>query len=142
MYFDIQLRLKPSEAFIGILAELNDQFSDWTDSSCDWANQTVDFLHALAPLPRFDEAVFQTPLSRRAINDLLQGAIVLPAGNYLPVRDYRNRYGDPQLDRGPFMVQDRVQEGRRWIERGDGAVRAVTEAWSNLGLRFSALSLK
>ncbi|MDR3567265.1 MAG: hypothetical protein P4L43_04480 [Syntrophobacteraceae bacterium] len=88
MNFDIQLRFRPSEAFIGILAELNDQFFDWTDGSYDWANQTVDFLHASAPLPRFDESVFKTPLSRRAINDLLQVAIALLAGNYPLVRDY------------------------------------------------------
>ncbi len=87
MNFDIQLRFQPSAAFIGILAELNEQFSDWTDGSYDWANQTVDFLHA-QPSPRFDEAIFKPPLSQRAINDLLQVAIAVMAGNYPLVRDY------------------------------------------------------
>lgn len=88
MHFDIQLRFQPSAAFIGILAEMNDQYPDWTDGSYDWANQTVDFLSAPAPLPTFDDAVFQTPVSKRALNDTLQIAIALLAGNYLLVRDY------------------------------------------------------
>lgn len=88
MNFDIQLRFQPSAAFMGVLAELNEQFSDWTDGSYDWANQTVDFLSAPKPLPTFDEKVFQTPISQRAINDLLQMAIALLSGNYPAVRDY------------------------------------------------------
>jgi len=88
MNFDIQLRFQPSQAFIGILAELNEQYSEWTDGSYDWANQTVDFLHAQAPLPQFDEALFQTPLSRRAVNDVLQMAIALLSGNFPVVRNY------------------------------------------------------
>ena len=88
MNFDINLRFQPSQAFVGILAELNERYSDWTDGSYDWANQTVDFLHASAPLPQFDEALFQTPLSRRAVNDLLQIAVAIMAGNYPLVRDY------------------------------------------------------
>lgn len=88
MHFDIQLRFKPSAAFIGILAELNECFPEWTDGSYDWANQTVDFLSAPTSLPQFDEAMFQTPLSRRALNDTLQVAVALLAGNFPLVRDY------------------------------------------------------
>ncbi len=88
MHFDINLRFQPSAAFIGILAEMNEQYPDWTDGSYDWANQTVDFLSAPKPLPAFDEAMFQTPLSKRALNDTLQVAIALLAGNYPRVRDY------------------------------------------------------
>ncbi len=29
MNYDIQLRFAPSEAFVGILAELNEQYADW-----------------------------------------------------------------------------------------------------------------
>lgn len=88
MNFDIQLRFQPSTSFVGVLAELNEHFSDWTDGSYDWANQTVDFLSTPRPLPSFDEKLFQTPLSQRAINDLLQMAIALLSGNYPAVRDY------------------------------------------------------
>ncbi|WP_338467642.1 hypothetical protein RXV95_03540 [Novosphingobium sp. ZN18A2] len=88
MHFDIQLRFQPSPAFIGILAEMNEQFADWTDGSYDWANQTEDFLSPPTPLPKFDEAILQTPLSKRAVNDTLQIAIALLSGNYPVVRDY------------------------------------------------------
>ena len=88
MHFDIQLRFQPSPAFVGILAEMNEQYADWTDGSYDWANQTEDFLSAPVPLPTFDEAMFQTPLSKRALNDTLQIAIALLSGNYPLVRDY------------------------------------------------------
>lgn len=88
MHFDIQLRFQPSAAFIGILAEMNEQYADWTDGSYDWANQTEDFLAAPTPLPKFDEAMFQTPLSKRALNDTLQLAVALLSGNYPLVRDY------------------------------------------------------
>ncbi|MDA3877893.1 MAG: hypothetical protein PF483_12485 [Halothiobacillus sp.] len=88
MHFDINLKFQPSAAFIGVLAELNEQYSDWTDGSYDWANQTVDFLHNPIPLPKFDESLFQTNLSKRAINDLLHIAIALLSGNYLAVREY------------------------------------------------------
>ncbi len=88
MNFDIHLRFQPSPAFIGVLAELNERFSEWTDGTYDWANQTVDFLHGTAPLPEFDESLFETTLSRRAVNDLLQMAVALLSGNYPPVRDY------------------------------------------------------
>lgn len=88
MHFDIQLRFKPSTAFIGILAEMNECYPDWTDGSYDWANQTVDFLASPTPLPQFDGEIFQTPLSRRVLNDTLQVAIALLAGNYPLVRDY------------------------------------------------------
>ncbi|WP_017461804.1 hypothetical protein [Dyella ginsengisoli] len=88
MNFDIHLRFTPSLAFFGILAEMNEQFPDWTDGSYDWANQTVDFLAAPTPLPKFDEAMFRTPLSQRALNDTLHVAVALLAGNYPLVRDY------------------------------------------------------
>jgi hypothetical protein len=88
MHIDINLRFHPSPAFVGILAELNEQYSEWTDGSYDWANQTTDFLHEPAPLPPFDEKLFQTPLSQRALNDLLQLSIALLSGNYPAVRDY------------------------------------------------------
>lgn len=88
MHLDINLRLQPTSAFIGILAELNEQYSQWTDGSYDWAAQTTDFLHAFGPLPSFNEKLFQTPLSQRALNDLLQLTIALLSGNYPVVRDY------------------------------------------------------
>ncbi|APZ42467.1 hypothetical protein [Acidihalobacter ferrooxydans] len=88
MHLDIELRFVPSEFFIGILAELNEQYSEWTDGSYDWAAQTTDFLHAFSPLPKFDETLFQSPLSQRAVNDLLQVAIALLSGDYPRVRDY------------------------------------------------------
>ncbi|HEU0195716.1 MAG TPA: hypothetical protein VFQ88_00695 [Nevskiaceae bacterium] len=86
--FDIHLKLQPSAAFVGILAELNERFSDWTDGSYDWANQTVDFLHAQTALPKFDDSLYQTPLSKGALNDLLQVTLAMLSGNYLPIRDY------------------------------------------------------
>ncbi len=88
MNFDIHLRFQASEAFVGILAELNERYSEWTDGSYDWANQTTDFLHAQAPLPRFDAALFKTPLSQRALNDVLHIAIAVLSGDYPLVRDY------------------------------------------------------
>ena len=88
MNYDIQLRFAPSEAFVGILAELNERYAEWTDGSYDWANQTVDFLHAEAPLPQFDATLFQTPLSQRAINDVLHIAIAVLSGDFPRVRDY------------------------------------------------------
>ena len=87
-HLDIQMRFQPSAAFLGILAELNDQFPDWTDGSYDWANQTVDFLHAQEALPTLSPALLQTPLSRRALQDLLHMAIALLSGQYPVVRDY------------------------------------------------------
>ncbi len=84
----IHLRFRPSVAFLGILAEMNAQFSDWTDGSYDWADQTVDFLHSKKPLPDFGEAFLRTPLSQRALRDLLQLAIALLSGEYLAVRNY------------------------------------------------------
>ncbi|RAP57637.1 hypothetical protein [Oleiagrimonas sp. MCCC 1A03011] len=88
MHFDIQLRFQPSPAFIGILADMNERYADWTDGSYDWANQTEDFLATPAALPDFDESLLQTPLSKRAVNDTLQIAIALLSGNYPLVRDY------------------------------------------------------
>ena len=88
MNLEIKLNFAPSAAFVGVLAELNERFSDWTDGSYDWANQTVDFLHSPVQLPRFDDSLYQTPLSRRAVNDLLQVAVALLSGNYPLVRDY------------------------------------------------------
>lgn len=86
--FDIKLSFQPSAAFIGILAELNECYPDWTDGSYDWAAQTTDFLHAPQQLPAFDEQLFHTPLSRRAVTDLLHVAIALMAGDYPMVRRY------------------------------------------------------
>lgn len=88
MDFNISLNFRPSPWFIGILAELNEQYADWTDGSYDWAAQTTDFLHNAAPPPVFDETLFQTPLSKRAVNDLLHIGIALLSGNYPRVRDY------------------------------------------------------
>lgn len=85
---DIKLRFQPSAAFVGILAELNERYSDWTDGSYDWAAQTTDFLHSPEQLPKFDESLFTTALSRRAVNDLLHVAIALMSGDYLLVRRY------------------------------------------------------
>lgn len=88
MQFDINLHLRPSASFIGILAELNEKYSDWTDGSYDWANQTTDFLSAPKSLPELDVSIFQTPLSQRALNDLLQIGIAMMAGNFVQIRDY------------------------------------------------------
>lgn len=81
-------RHSASQWFIGILAELNERYADWTDGSYDWANQTVDFLHGAQPLPAFDETLLQTPLSQRALNDVLHMEIALLSGQYPAVRDY------------------------------------------------------
>jgi len=88
MDFNISLKFQPSQWFIGILAELNEQYANWTDGSYDWAAQTTDFLHNATPLPAFDEALFKTPLSQRAVNDLLHVAVALMAGDYQLVRNY------------------------------------------------------
>ncbi|WP_298286241.1 hypothetical protein [Acidocella sp.] len=88
MDFSINLKLKPSPWFTGVLAELNELYSDWTDGSYDWAAQTTDFLHMTPPLPAFDDSVFETPLSRRAVNDLLHLAIAMIGGDYPLVRRY------------------------------------------------------
>lgn len=84
----MHLRFQPSAAFLGILAELNEQFPDWSDGSYDWANQTVDFLHGAEAVPSFDTALYQTPLSRRALNDVLQLGLALLSGHYPVVRQY------------------------------------------------------
>lgn len=88
MNLEIKLNFKPSLAFVGVLAELNERFSEWTDGSYDWANQTEDFLRSSVKLPDFDESLYQTPLSRQVVNDLLQVSIALFSGNYPLVRDY------------------------------------------------------
>lgn len=88
MHLNIDLQLRPSVPFVGILAELNGEFADWTDGSYDWANQTTDFLHGTDPLPQFREGLFTTPFSQRALNDLLQMSIALLSGNYPAVRQY------------------------------------------------------
>ncbi len=88
MDFSINLKLQPSPWFIGVLAELNELYSDWTDGSYDWAAQTTDFLHTPSPLPAFDDSIFETPLSRRAVNDLLHLAIAMIGGDYELVRRY------------------------------------------------------
>jgi hypothetical protein len=88
MDFNINLRFQPSAWFLGILAELNEKYADWTDGSYDWADQTTDFLHNPVPLPQFDDSLFKTPLSRRAVNDLLNMAVAIMAGNYPLVRRY------------------------------------------------------
>ncbi len=88
MEFNINLKFQPSSWFLGILAELNETYSDWTDGSYDWADQTTDFLRNPVPVPRFDEALFKTPLSQRAVNDLLNVAVAIMAGNYPLVRRY------------------------------------------------------
>ncbi|MBU2721412.1 hypothetical protein HF563_19065 [Acidithiobacillus ferridurans] len=84
----MHLRFQPSAAFLGILGELNEQFPDWSDGSYDWANQTVDFLHGAEAVPSFDTALYQTPLSRRALNDVLQLGLALLSGHYPVVRQY------------------------------------------------------
>ncbi len=88
MDFSINLRLTPSPWFTGVLAELNELYADWTDGSYDWAAQTTDFLHTPSPLPKFDETIYETPLSRRAVSDLLHVAIALMGGDYELVRRY------------------------------------------------------
>lgn len=88
MEFSINLKFKPSAWFTGVLAELNEMYSDWTDGSYDWAAQTTDFLHTPRPLPDFGDAVFETPLGQRAVNDLLHIAIALLGGDYQLVRRY------------------------------------------------------
>jgi hypothetical protein len=88
MELAINLKLKPSPWFMGVLAELNERYADWTDGSYDWAAQTTDFLHTPSALPTFDETIFDTPLSRRAVNDLLNVAIALMAGDFPLVRRY------------------------------------------------------
>ena len=86
--FNISLRFQPSGWFLGVIAELNEKFSDWTDGSYDWAAQTTDFLHNPTPLPTFDATLFDTPLSKRAVNDVLHIAIAVLSGNYPLVRSY------------------------------------------------------
>lgn len=88
MDFNISLRFQPSAWFLGILAELNESYSDWTDGSYDWADQTTDFLRNPVPVPNFDESLFKTPLSQRAVKDLLNVAVAIMAGNYPLVRNY------------------------------------------------------
>jgi len=87
-HLQINLRFQPSAAFLGILAELNEQFPDWSDGSYDWANQTEDFLHAAEAIPVFPAELYQTPLSRRALNDVLQLGLALLSGHYSLARQY------------------------------------------------------
>jgi len=88
MELEINLKLKPSPWFVGVLAELNERYAEWTDGSYDWAAQTTDFLHSPTALPQFDDTIFETPLSRRAVSDLLNIAIALMAGDFPLVRRY------------------------------------------------------
>lgn len=87
-HFDIRLRLQPSTAFLGILAELAEQFSDWSDGSYDWANQTVDFLHNQIELSAVGAECLRTPLGQQALQDLLQMSLALFSGQYPAVRQY------------------------------------------------------
>jgi hypothetical protein len=88
MKIRINLDLTPSQWFVGILAELNERYSDWSDGSYDWAAQTTDFLHSPEPLPQFDDSIFETPLSRRAVSDVLQVMIAVVGGDHEGLRRY------------------------------------------------------
>lgn len=88
MEFSINLKINSSMSFIGMLAELNGVYKGWSDGSYDWANQTSDFLANLPPLPKFDEALFKTPLSQQLINDVTQILLAMVGGNYEFIRQY------------------------------------------------------
>ena len=88
MKLRLNLDLTPSPWFVGILAELNQRFSDWSDGAYDWADQTTDFLHAPSALPAFDDSIFETPLSRQAVTDLLQVTLAIVGGDHESVRRY------------------------------------------------------
>lgn len=50
--FTISQKLQFSQEFTGIVAERCGEFSDWTDGSYDWADQTNDFLHSETRMPK------------------------------------------------------------------------------------------
>lgn len=88
MEIPLNLKINPSASFVGVLAELNGLYSGWSDGSYDWAAQTTDFLADLPALPRFDESLFKTDLSQRAIADVAQITLALLRGDYEFVRNY------------------------------------------------------
>ena len=88
MELSLNIKITPSVWFVGVLAELNGFHSGWSDGSYDWANQTTDFLTDLPALPRFDQSLFETPLSRQAFNDVIQITLAMIRGDYGFIRNY------------------------------------------------------
>lgn len=88
MELPINININPSGSFVGVLAELNGVYSGWSDGSYDWAAQTTDFLANLPALPTFDESLFKTELSQRALNDVVQITLAMIRGDYGFIRNY------------------------------------------------------
>lgn len=88
MELPIAIKVTLSASFTGILAELNGRFSGWSDGSYDWAAQTTDFLADLPALPKFDESLFKTDLSRKALEDTTQIILAMVRGDYEFIRHY------------------------------------------------------
>lgn len=88
MELSLNIKITPSAWFIGVLAELNGKYSGWSDGSYDWADQTTDFLADLPALPGFDPSLFKTPLSQKALNDVIQVVLAMIRGDYGFIRSY------------------------------------------------------
>lgn len=88
MEFNINIKISYSPCFVGILAELNGIYRGWSDGSYDWANQTSDFLSDLPPLPAFDNALFQTDLSKKLLDEVMMIVLAMIAGDYPAIRNY------------------------------------------------------
>lgn len=88
MEFSININITPSASFVGILADLNGVYKGWSDGSYDWANQTSDFLSDLPPLPNFDQSLFETELSKRLLNEVMQITLAMIRGDYQFIRNF------------------------------------------------------
>jgi len=106
MNFDIQLRFQPSVAFIGVLAELNEQYSEWTDGSYDWANQTTDFLHTGPQLPQDKPRYLMGVGTPEDLVDAVEQGIDM-FDCVMPTRNARNghlftRFGDVRIKNAQY----------------------------------------
>ena len=86
--FPINVKVRPSHWFIGILAEMNGVFTGWSDGSYDWAAQYDDFLYVPSDLPSFDDDVFKTTLSKCVLEELLEIFLCLISGENKIIQDY------------------------------------------------------
>ncbi|OYV89697.1 MAG: hypothetical protein B7Z57_11795 [Acidiphilium sp. 37-60-79] len=86
--FPFKMKVGLSYWFTGILAEMNGDFTGWSDGSYDWAAQHIDFLHAPEKLPKLDDGFFHTPLSKRILDELLEIFLCLISGEHKSIQDY------------------------------------------------------
>jgi hypothetical protein len=88
MESDINVKLRPSGEFIGVLAEMLGLYSGWVKEAPDWSAQLDDLIYDLPPLPNFGPELYEHPFSRKVFDDLLKVTLAIFGGDYQFVRDY------------------------------------------------------